>query len=94
VRTVLAAKCQGCHTQPPLHGAPFPLVTYDDTQVLNVTIDERRWELMEIVVGEDFMPPNDPRLNPPPEKLTADEKSQLMTWFAEGAKAVGGTACD
>src|SRR5690348_9057778 len=28
VQPILKAKCQGCHSDPPNSGAPFPLVTY------------------------------------------------------------------
>jgi hypothetical protein len=94
VRVVLGAKCQRCHIGEGLHGAPFPLVSYDDTQVYMASLEKRRWELMENMVDQDLMPPEDPRLDPPPAKLTAGEKSVLMTWFAEGALLVGGDDCD
>jgi hypothetical protein len=91
---VLAAKCQRCHVGAGLHGAPFPLVTFADTQVESKTTGTRRWQQMQAMVAADFMPPDDPRLDPPPAKLTSEEKDLLMTWFGEGAKAVGGTSCD
>ena len=90
VSQVLQAKCQRCHVGAGLLGAPFPLVTYDDTQVLEPSGDRRRWEVMQIMVEENFMPPNDP----PAEKLTSEERTTLDTWFHEGAKAVGGTSCN
>jgi uncharacterized membrane protein len=94
VRAVLEAKCQRCHVGAGLHGAPFPLVTYDDTQVYMASLEKRRWQLMENMVEQDLMPPDDARLDPPPAKLTASEKDVLMTWFAEGALHVGGDDCD
>ena len=94
VRAVLEAKCQRCHVGAGLHGAPFPLVTYDDTQVYLASLEKRRWELMENMVEQDLMPPEDPRLDPPPAKLTAGEKDVLTTWFTEGALLVGGDDCD
>lgn len=94
VSEVLGAKCQRCHVGAGLHGAPFPLVTYDDTQVFMTSLEKHRWELMRNMVEQDLMPPNDPRLDPPPAKLTADDKAVLMTWFSEGAQLVGGEDCD
>lgn len=94
VSNVLQAKCQRCHVGTGLLGAPFPLVTYDDTQVREPSGDRRRWQVMQIMVEQNFMPPNDPRLNPPAEKLTSDERTTLDVWFAEGAKPVGGTTCN
>jgi hypothetical protein len=93
VSAVLQAKCQRCHVGAGLNGAPFPLVSYDDTQVVEKSGDTRRWQIMQIMVEQGFMPPNDPRLDPPPAKLTSDEMVVLTTWFGEGAKPVGGTAC-
>jgi hypothetical protein len=94
VSTVLADKCQRCHVGEGLHGAPFALETFEDTQVASKTTGTRRWQHMEAMVSADAMPPADPRLDPPPAKLTSEEKDLLMTWFAEGAQAVGGTSCD
>jgi hypothetical protein len=94
VSEVLEAKCQRCHVGAGLHGAPFPLVSFDDTQVVEKSGDSRRWERMQLMVDQGFMPPEDPRLDPPPAKLTSEEKTILMTWFEEGARAVGGTDCD
>ena len=34
-RTVLRDKCQRCHQDPTQNGAPFPLLTYADTQVVD-----------------------------------------------------------
>jgi hypothetical protein len=93
VSAVLAAKCQRCHVGAGLHDAPFPLVSYEDTQVLHASIDKRRWQLMQTMVEQGFMPPDDPQLQPPVEKLTSDEKAVLTTWFNEGAEPVGGTNC-
>jgi uncharacterized membrane protein len=94
VREVLGAKCQRCHVGAGLHGAPFPLVTYDDTQVYLASLEKHRWQLMANMVEQDQMPPEDSQLEPPPAKLTASEKDVLMTWFAEGALLVGGEHCD
>ena len=34
VASVLSDRCQPCHTDPPLNGAPFPLLTYEDVHQL------------------------------------------------------------
>lgn len=93
VSKVLAAKCQRCHVGAGLLGAPFPLVSYEDTQVVEKS-GEHRWEEMQVMVEQGFMPPNDPRLNPPAAPLTSDEMTTLMAWFSEGAAPVGGTTCN
>ena len=94
VREVLGAKCQRCHVGAGQHGAPFPLVTYEDPQVYLTSLEKRRWELMANLVEQDKMPPEDSQLDPPLTKLSAGEKDVLMTWFAEGALLVGGEDCD
>jgi hypothetical protein len=94
VSDVLVAKCQRCHVgEKGLNGAPFPLVTFEDTQAPYGSTGQRRWERMRYMVDEDLMPPVDASFSPPPEKLATGEKALLMTWFDEGAKAVGGTDC-
>lgn len=92
VREVLQAKCQRCHDSPPANSAPFPLVTYDDTQVEEAGIT--RWERMQDMVDRRLMPPPGNGLDPPAEMPTEDERELLLAWFEEGADDVGGTACD
>jgi hypothetical protein len=90
---VLEAKCQRCHANPPQNGAPFPLVTYDDTQV--ETAGTPRWIKMKHVVENDIMPPTFlPDLMPPVEPLTSGEKKELLDWLEQGALPAGGTNCD
>jgi len=89
---VLERKCQRCHHEPPANGAPFALVTYDDTQV----VDRRgvpRYERMLGAVESDFMPATFIELEPPVEPLDAAEKALLMDWLSRGAEPVGGTNC-
>jgi uncharacterized membrane protein len=91
VREVLEAKCQRCHVDEGLHGAPFPLVAYSDTQA---DMGGRpRWQFMEPVVKAESMPPTSVPLEPPVEKLTSAELTLLLTWFDEGAEPVGGLDC-
>jgi hypothetical protein len=92
VFAVLEQKCQRCHHEPPANGAPFALVTYDDTQV----VDRRgvpRYERMLDAVESDFMPATFIELEPPVEPLDASEKTLLVDWLSRGAEPVGGTSC-
>jgi uncharacterized membrane protein len=93
VREVLADKCHRCHTDPPEHGAPFSLLTYEDTQVL----DRRgtpRFERVYDAVESEYMPPTFLKLEPPVEPLTDAERKLLLDWAAANAEPTGGTSCD
>jgi hypothetical protein len=90
---VLRTVCQRCHQNPPLHDAPFPLVTYEDTQQ-PFAGGKLRWERMKEVVQTDFMPLRGGGLDPPVDYLTCEEKSTLMGWLEQCAPPAGGTECD
>ena len=92
VSEVLEAKCQRCHDSPPSNGAPFPLVTYEDTQVEEAGIV--RWERMQDMVDRRLMPPPGLELTPPAQMPTEAERELLLAWFEAGADDVGGTSCD
>lgn len=82
VEAVLKAKCRRCHTRPPRHGAPFPLLTWEDTRGMRprgVIFD-----LMEQAIKIGSMPFRTPA-NPPVEPLTPDEKQILLSWLGRGA---------
>jgi hypothetical protein len=89
---VLRESCQRCHQRPPLNGAPFPLVTYEDTQA-TFDVGKARWQRMKEVVESNFMPLR-LRLDPPVEPLTCEQKSTLLGWLEQCAQPEGGTACD
>ena len=91
VREVLKAKCWRCHVGEGFNGAPFPLETYEDTQVQDAP--GPRWQRMQAMVADDKMPPSDVVLSPPAPPVTASEKELLLAWFDAGAEAVGGTDC-
>jgi hypothetical protein len=91
VSEVLELKCRRCHVGEGLHGAPFPLVTYEDTQVQDAP--GPRWQRMQAMVEDDKMPPPDVVLSPPTQPVTASEKELLLAWFEAGAEPVGGTDC-
>jgi len=91
VREVLEAKCWRCHVGEGFNGAPFPLETYDDTQVVDAP--GPRWQRIQTMVEDDKMPPSDVILSPPAQPLTAGEKALLLAWLEAGAEPVGGTDC-
>jgi uncharacterized membrane protein len=84
VRSVLEAKCQRCHAAPPEHGAPFSLVTYDDTQQVNAH-GEARFVQIEAAISKDYMPPSFITLDPPVSALTDGERAALLGWCRAGA---------
>jgi hypothetical protein len=90
---VLQDSCQRCHTAPPVNGAPFPLMTYEDTQAPYGTSDFKIWEKMRDAVAVDFMPATFIELDPPVEPLTCEQKSTLLAWLEQGAEPLGGLAC-
>ena len=83
-REVLEQKCQRCHAEEPLHGAPFPLVSYEDTQVVNAK-GKPRYERIATAVSSDFMPPSFLTLTPPVEPLTDLERAAVLDWCERGA---------
>lgn len=76
VRAVLEAKCWSCHANPPTSNAPFPLVTYADTQAENAA-GVLVWERMQSAVESGFMPLSSSTDGP----LTDDERDVLDDWF-------------
>lgn len=83
VDDVLEAKCRRCHTRPMRHGAPFPLLTWDDTRLF-VRADAQVYLQLDRVITTGTMPFRIPA-NPPVEPLTADEKWVLLDWVRRGA---------
>lgn len=87
VAPILASKCQRCHTDPPEHGAPFPLLTYADTQEPSPLPDEpgrTRASDMFHAVESDYMPYKGVDLEPPVSQLTCQEKTTLLDWLGKG----------
>jgi uncharacterized membrane protein len=83
-REVLQQKCQRCHAEETQHGAPFALVSYPDTQVVNAR-GKPRYELIATTVSSDFMPPSFLKVAPPVEPLTDLERAALLDWCDRGA---------
>ena len=95
VATVLAEKCTGCHSDPPINGSLSGLVTYSDLMA-NSTEDPTKKLIEESVIRMQSttspMPPSSVG-NP----ATASDISTLQNWIAAGepqgtcdAGAVGG----
>lgn len=84
VSQVLADKCQRCHSSPPQHGAPFALVTYEDTQIQSAKAKPRYTRIAK-VVANDSMPPSYIELDPPAEPLSEAERALLTDWCEQGA---------
>jgi len=92
VEDVIVAKCQRCHDDPQLNGAPFPLLVWEDTRRPYGLV--LVYEAMLPAIETDFMPLTQLDLEPPVESLTPDEKELMLDWLRSGAPAVLGPACD
>jgi hypothetical protein len=75
---VLQSVCQQCHTDPPRNSAPFPLVTYQDTQV--VLSGNPLWVHMRNAVDNGIMPL-------PPVMIDPAARDALLRWLYAGAPA-------
>jgi hypothetical protein len=87
---IIANKCQRCHDQPTRNGAPFPLLTYADTQVSTPTPgdpERKRYQDMWLAVEQGEMPYRALTLDPPVQGLTCEERTTLLTWLREDAPA-------
>jgi hypothetical protein len=73
---VLQDVCQHCHSSPTQNGAPFSLVTYEDTQV--PASGEPLWKYMRAVVLSGAMPL-------PPVQISPAQRDVLLAWFDAGA---------
>lgn len=81
---VLSHKCRRCHQAPPKNGAPFSLLTYEDTQLVD-SQGKPRFMRMADAVSSGYMPAQFVSLTPPVEGLTADERATLLGWCEAGA---------
>lgn len=91
-RGVLEAKCQRCHGDPTERGAPFSLVSFDDTQLTN-NRGKPRFELIAEAVSSELMPPLYLKLDPPVAALDELERANLLAWCEAGAPAPD-VSCD
>lgn len=87
VYEALKAKCHTCHTNPTLNGAPFPLLTYEDT--VPVYVNAPRFVKMQAAIESGFMP-----LGMAPD-LTPEEREAVLSWLGSCAPAVPeGQGCE
>jgi hypothetical protein len=80
VDRVLVSVCQQCHASPPRNQAPFPLVTYTDTQM--VVTGQPLWTYMLAALKAGRMPL-------PPALLSDDDRGVLVRWLEASAPARG-----
>ena len=97
VREIVEGVCRRCHQAMPEggHMPPFPLETWEDTQV--EYFNRPIWERMLDAVKSGFMPlAAPPLLDPPVQPLTMEQKETMMTWLEGGAIPVDGdvVTCD
>jgi hypothetical protein len=88
------AVCRRCHTRPPEHGAPFALLTWEDTQQPFGVGGELRYMRMLQAVRDGSMPYTESDIEPPVAALSTAEKETLVTWLEQGARPLGGRACE
>ena len=78
-KRVLVTVCQQCHTNPTQNAAPFPLVTYADTQA-TINGGKPIWQYMLSVVQNGVMPL-------PPVQIDPGDRDTLLRWLQSGAPA-------
>ena len=80
VEPLVRLRCQKCHNEPQVNGAPFPLLSYADTQVM-LADGTPIYERMAARVRSESNP-MPPRTEPP---LSAREIDIMVAWAALGA---------
>ncbi|HEY2410296.1 MAG TPA: hypothetical protein VGI10_30030 [Polyangiaceae bacterium] len=90
VAAVLQDVCQHCHTSPPQNGAPFPLLTGNDTQApFDPPYDNTPiWQVMGAAVDAGVMPPPDGGVD-----ISQAEREVIIDWAAAGAPEGDGGVC-
>ena len=90
---IINCVCQQCHQNPPLHGAPIPLMTYDDTQAPFSNTLTVAQEMADVVATRAMPSTGDKTVMPPVLPLSDDDYDTLLNWFAQGATDLGGQDC-
>ena len=88
VNAVVVAKCQLCHANPPINGAPMPLVTWEDFQATtppdtvgpSFPAGQPVYKTAESRIHGKTLP-----MPQPPTTLTQAEQTTLDTWLNAGA---------
>ncbi|MRG97692.1 hypothetical protein [Polyangium spumosum] len=87
VFAVLQTHCHTCHQSPPVSGAPYSLLTYEDTRALHGMTTKPRFVRMAEVVESGFMPLG--------ATLPEAEKQTLLDWLTTcGLPAPDGMGCE
>jgi hypothetical protein len=92
---IIHGTCNRCHIDPPLLGAPFPLLTYEDTQMPYDTHGKLRYQRMREVIqpdGSPHMPLQSTKIVVPP--LTDAELATLDAWLACPTPTAQGQGCE
>ena len=76
IAAILSARCQPCHQNPTMNGAPFPLLTYQDVNGTFGPIPI--YQEMYVLIQPDGSPHMPFRDAP---QLTADQLQTLSTWL-------------
>ena len=75
---VMHDRCHCCHQEPQQNGAPFPLLTYEDTRA-EYFMGKLRWERMAEVTADDGLP-HMPLATA--AQLSTAQLKVLQDWFA------------
>ncbi len=86
VFTVLQNNCHSCHQAPPLNGAPYSLLTYEDTREIITTTMLPRWKRMGETVESGFMPLG--------KAIPEADKQLLLDWVAGCALPAETMGCE
>jgi hypothetical protein len=87
VFALLQTHCHTCHQSPPLNSAPFPLLTFEDTQAPYGTMGKQRWQRMAEVVESGFMPLG--------KTIPPEDKQALLAWLTACAPPTeAGMGCE
>lgn len=92
---IIHGTCDRCHQDPPLIGAPFPLLTYEDTQVPYDTHGKLNYQRMREVIqpaGSPHMPYKSVNIVVP--ELTPAEFATLDAWLACPTPTAQGQGCE
>ena len=93
IAAVLAI-CQSCHRNPPIRGAPFSFMSYEDTQAVYFG-SERRWQRMAKVIEPTAPLHMPPRTETDIPQLTDAQLNTLRAWFVACAPPLAeGAGCD
>jgi uncharacterized membrane protein len=81
VDAVLASRCRKCHSDPPQHDAPFPLLTWANTHERYANDGNKPiYQLMGVRIHDESFP-----MPPEGNPMTDADRAVLDKWIAKGA---------